>query len=230
MTIEFIEVKEIFEEYKQVTANAQEMAIFTRDIDLQKSAMFELEAFGKKAQGVKNLNKNRFSEFELNLILFLIITAEAVGSEILMIVSLKENLMEQAWAALVQAQTKISISAANHPINKEDFVPYIDRLEAYERLLFPKMMFASVGGIIKQTKCSICGNSYEDCDHMKGKMYGGELCVREIHEMQLEEVSLVENPANKMCRTITATFNGKTVDPLTLKEIALPDTNTINDA
>lgn len=53
---------------------------------------------------------------------------------------------------------------------------------------------------------------------MKGRFYNGELCVREIHEAELEEVSFVENPANKLCRALSATFDGKEVDPFTLTE------------
>ena len=78
-------------------------------------------------------------------------------------------------------------------------------------------MFASVGGIIKKTKCSICELEYEDCDHMKGKFYSGKLCVREIHEIELEEVSIVQNPASKMNRQLRITYKGKDVDIFSLK-------------
>jgi len=37
--------------------------------------------------------------------------------------------------------------------------------------------------------------------------------------MELEEVSLVDVPANKQCRVLTTTYNGKTVDSLTLREV-----------
>ncbi len=79
-------------------------------------------------------------------------------------------------------------------------------------------MFLSTGGIIRETKCSICKDDYEECDHMKGKMYNGGLCQREIHKIELEEVSIVDTPANKLCRITTIQSNGKNVDVLTLKE------------
>jgi hypothetical protein len=53
---------------------------------------------------------------------------------------------------------------------------------------------------------------------MKGKFYSGKLCLREIQEMELEEASIVENPASKMNRILTTTFNGKTVDVFTLTQ------------
>jgi len=37
--------------------------------------------------------------------------------------------------------------------------------------------------------------------------------------MELEEVSLVDVPANKQCRVLTTDYNGKTVDTLTLREV-----------
>lgn len=46
----------------------------------------------------------------------------------------------------------------------------------------------------------------------------GEMCCRIITEMDLEEVSLVENPANKHCRTLTIEQNGKKIDIMTLRE------------
>ena len=59
----------------------------------------------------------------------------------------------------------------------------------------------------------------QQCNHIKGKLYNGEMCVRMVTEMELEEVSLVDIPANKQCRVLTTTYNGKTVDSLTLREI-----------
>lgn len=37
----------------------------------------------------------------------------------------------------------------------------------------------------------------------------GELCCRLIVEMDLEEISIVENPANKLCRIISIQRDGK---------------------
>ncbi|MFT3844747.1 MAG: hypothetical protein QM725_06830 [Lacibacter sp.] len=217
MIIQFIEVKELLEEFNQVVERSQNIAIYTRDIELQKSEIQTLTAFIEKSSSLKRTNKDKYSEAELNLILFIIYSTDAVKSELEMIVSLKENKMNFAWSSLVQAQTQISIAALNHPFNKDYLNGYISRLEDYEKLLFPKMIFASTGYLIKKTKCTICELEYEDCNHLKGKFYKGELCVREIHEAELEEISLVENPANKLCRALSATFDGKEVDPFTLK-------------
>jgi len=218
MIIQFNEVKELFDEFNDFACKVQNITIFCRDIELQKNEIRSITTFIHKSITLKDNNKKKFNEPELNLILFIIFNLEAVKHELEMLVQLKENKMDVSWASLVQAQTKISIAAKNHPFDQKHLKGYISRLEEYEKLLFPKMMFGSAGYLIKKTKCTICGLEYEECDHIKGKFYNGELCIREIHEAELEETSIVENPANKMCRIVSITEDGKEIDILTLKE------------
>jgi hypothetical protein len=223
MIIQFLEIKELLDEFNDIAANAQYLAFFTRSIELQKKEVEKINFFTERATELKNSNKGRFSEPELNLILFFIIYIEAIKSELIFLISLKEGQMDVAWERLIHAQTQVSIASSNNPFNKEDLNNYTLRLDAYEKLLFPRMVFHSVGGIIRKAKCSICGSEYDDCHHLKGKMYKGELCVREIHEMDLEEVSTVDNPANKLCRCLSIQENGIEIDWLTLKEKTLSD-------
>jgi hypothetical protein len=137
-----------------------------------------------------------------------------------MLVKIKEDKMDEAWTDLVNAQITYGTVVRNYPFKFEAANGYIAKLEAYEKLLFPKMFFSSIGGVIKKSNCSICKESYGKCNHIKGRLYNGELCVREIAEFELEEVSLVDIPANKHCRILTTTYDGKTVDLLTLREEA----------
>jgi len=137
-----------------------------------------------------------------------------------MLINIKEDRMDEAWGNLVNAQDIYGTVVRNYLFEFETANGYVERLEAYEKLLFPKMFFASVGGIIKKSNCSICKEPYSKCEHIKGRLYNGELCVREITEMELEEGSLVDVPANKHCRMLTTTYDGKTVDLLTLREEA----------
>ncbi|WP_321515948.1 HK97 family phage prohead protease [Marinifilum fragile] len=218
MIIEHEEVKNLLDEFNDLISNSQNIAIFTRDIELQKEEKNTLHTFIEKAESLRKAENSNYSEPELNLILCLEISAEAIQSELSMLINLKEGNMDAAWGNLVYAQNQTSIVASNHPFSNGDYLNgYLARLDAYEKVIFPKMMFASTGGIIRETKCSICKGDYEECDHMKGKMYNGQLCVREIHKIDLEEVSIVENPANKLCRVLTIERNGKMVDTLTLK-------------
>jgi len=215
MIIIDIEVKNIFEEFNTIADNAQNIAIFSRDIELQKSEVLEIDSYMNKLSSL--MSKKGLTETEMNLLLFLKYSIDSVKQEIQMVVNLKLGETNSAWAALILAQNCISIASTNHPFDSNQLNNYINRLEIYEKILFPKIMFASVGGIIKKTKCSICELEYEDCDHMKGKFYSGEMCVREIHKMELEEISMVENPASKMNRQLRITYKGKDVDIFSLK-------------
>lgn len=226
MIIQFIEVINLLDEFDKVLQRAERISVFTRDIELQKKEVENLTVLIENSNKLKDENKNRFSEPELNLILCLIISLDAVKSEISMIICLKNNEMDFAWGHLVEAQNSVSIVARNHPISDGKYLNgYISKLIAFEKTLFPPMMFASIGGIIKKSICTICNSDYEQCDHIKGKLYMGELCVCEIHKMDLEEVSLVENPANKMCRQLEVDFDGKNVDTFTLLEKTTDNTS-----
>ncbi|WP_157492528.1 hypothetical protein [Flavobacterium sp. TAB 87] len=127
--------------------------------------------------------------------------------------------MAEAWENLVNAQVIYGNVIRNSLFEYETHYNYLNRLEDYENLLFPNFHFQSVGGLIKKSHCSICNLKSGDCDHIKGKLYFGELCTRIITEMELEEYSLVENPANKHCRVISIEQNGIKIDILTLREI-----------
>ena len=226
MIIDNVEVENLIEEFNRIISNSENIAIFTRDIDLQKEEKETLNAFIQKTETIRKSKAKNYSEPELNLILCMIISAEALLNEISMLINLKEGNMDAAWNHLIYAQNKTSIVACNHPLNNENNLKgYLARLDAYEKVIFLFFLFLSTGGILRETKCSICKDDYEECDHMKGKMYNGELCVREIHKIELEEISIVDTPGNKLCRITTIQRSGKEVDVLTLKE-----SNTDNTA
>lgn len=66
--------------------------------------------------------------------------------------------------------------------------------------LYPYCVFASPGFTVGYYSCSICGHKIRPrsrCGHVKGKIYNGELCVHEAHDMEFREVSLVTNPVQK---------------------------------
>lgn len=52
----------------------------------------------------------------------------------------------------------------------------------------------SIGGIIRESECSICHQDPDDCEHIPGRAYGGEECSRVIKQFDLQEVSLVDRP------------------------------------
>ncbi len=209
----------LISEFNKIAAIAQRKAFITIGSEIQKEEIKALEIYRGDLLEIKRKYVEHGLENEANLTFCLDQSLQAVQYELQMLINLKEDNMGEAWNNLVKAQITYEDVVRNSPYESISENGYIARLEWYEKLLFPEMMFASVGGIIKKSHCSICNESYSKCNHIKGKLYGGELCVRVITEMELEEVSLVDVPANKQCRVLTTAYNGKTVDTLTLREV-----------
>lgn len=66
--------------------------------------------------------------------------------------------------------------------------------------LFPYKFFFSRESVIKEQRCSICGNVVSvrhPCGHVPGKLYLGEMCGRVITEMELLSISVVTTPHDK---------------------------------
>ena len=139
--------------------------------------------------------------------------------ELEMLVNIKDDKMDAAWDNLADAQTLLPTAVRNLPFEEESLDNYAIKLANYERLLFPKLIFSSVGGIIKKSECSICHQDPNSCDHLRGRLYMGEICYNIISKFDLEEVSFVDNPANKHCRIMTSEYQGKTIDVLTWREV-----------
>lgn len=214
----------LIKEFNERVSIAQRKAFITVGIELQKDEIETIKHYRNDLIELKSKFVKKGLENEANLVCCLEESLLAVEYELQMLVNIKEDKMSEAWGNLVNAQVTFGTVIRNYPFEIESANGYIEKLNNYENLLFPKMFFSSVGGIIKKSHCSICNKPYNQCDHIKGKLYNGELCTRVITEMELEEVSLVDIPANKHCRLLTTSFDGKTVDLLTLRE----ETQTAN--
>lgn len=58
----------------------------------------------------------------------------------------------------------------------------------------------SPGYIVRSAECSICGLDPEDCAHIVGRTYAGEVCYRIITQADVLEISLVGRPAQPDAR------------------------------
>jgi hypothetical protein len=198
---------------------AQKKAIYTIGIEIQKDEIASLDLYlDKLSNQKKDLSEKKF-EKDANLAFCLFTLARVIQLELKMLVSLKEDRMAEAWDMLVVSQNSLATVIRNYPFEHTHLGNYLDRLSNYEKTLFPSFMFYSYGGIVEESHCSICQQDYGICDHMKGRLYNGELCCRNITKVAMEEISVVENPANKHCRTLSIETNGEKIDVLTLRKI-----------
>lgn len=156
---------------------------------------------------------NAFLSLEEALVCFI--------NELKMWIALKKDEPNEAWGYLVYAETSAQTSLQAHPVG-EMFKVDFERLDLLEHLLFPPQIFFSLGFVAKRSSCSICGGEYGECGHLVGRAYMGEICVRIIAEItQINEVSVVPNPANKQARMTSMTREGIVRDVMTWR--ALPN-------
>jgi len=215
----FIENPELLiNEFNEMAAIAQKKAFITVGIEIQQEEIEVLFNYIKELANLKKEFVEKKLENEANLIFTFENSLKVLQYELEMLVFIKQDKMAEAWDKLVDAQVIFENVVRTYPFETNSLNGYLERLNNYEKLLFPKLNFQSVGGIIKESKCSICDNDYDKCDHLKGKLYMGEMCCRIITKMELEEVSFVENPANKHCRVLTIETDGKMIDIMTLRQ------------
>lgn len=215
----FIENPELLiNEFNEMAAIAQKKAFITVGIEIQQEEIEVLIDYIKDLATLKKEFVEKKLENEANLIFTFENSLKVLQYELEMLVFIKQDKMAEAWDKLVDAQVIFGNVVRTYPFEANSLKGYLERLNDYEKLLFPQLHFHSAGGIIKESKCSICNNDYEKCDHLKGKLYMGEMCCRIITEMELEEVSYVENPANKHCRVLTIEMDGKIIDIMTLRQ------------
>ncbi|WP_273826705.1 SecC motif-containing protein [Providencia rettgeri] len=69
------------------------------------------------------------------------------------------------------------------------------------QLLYPYKVFGSTRELIHEIRCSICKEKrsfLDDCGHVKGKLYMGELCYDEVTNWELITIDVVSNPVRKL--------------------------------
>lgn len=188
-------------EFNKVVEECANFRYITRDSGLQEEAVARLRDLRARIGAEKELARASADEDYANLLLGCECSADALISELKMLILLKDGRPDQAWDALVAAQSSLSSAMKAH----EGFARVDDnmrRLDAIECLIFPPQVFLSSGMIVKNQICSICGDEYEDCDHVKGRPYMGKFCTVTLIPSAVDHVAIVDSPANKRCRIL----------------------------
>ena len=183
----------------EAVEGCQVFIYITRDSDLQRQAGTTLNEqlaaiAAEKADAVR-----RGAEEYANILLGCQSLATGLKAEIEMWLLLKEGRPDEAWNRLVQAQYALA-DAIRADAGFGHLTRQLDRLLAIETLVFPPQVFLSSGMIVKNQICTICGQEYEDCEHVKGRPYMGEFCRVRLIPSQVDHVAIVDTPANKRCR------------------------------
>lgn len=194
---------EAFEEsLRRFLAEAQQLCYVTRAVELQSEARRGALEFTDRAEELKATAIRAADEDTANRLLAIEYILRAIMSELDMWIALKEDRMNDAWDDLIGTQlaTRSAMQAHNRAGHLQGRA---ERLLALEKLVFPPQIFMSIGAVVTRATCSICGEPYDACDHIVGRPYMGRLCARRIEECELEEVSIVAEPADRRCRLMT---------------------------
>jgi hypothetical protein len=192
---------EFREEYDAVLTNAERFCCAARAKELQHEATLKLQALKQKATLLKERAVDARNEDAANQMLCYEYIINTLWHELKMWIALKDDDGNRAWEHLIDAQSDARCAIHAHD-TASHLSNYIKRLALLEHLLFPKLAFVSVGVLISRSTCTICGEEYGECNHLKGKAYMGQLCAEEIHDAKLLETSIVDVPASKHNRIL----------------------------
>ena len=208
-------------EFSEAANDFQKFCFMTRAKELQLEACTALEALRLQAGKIKQGVINSQDEDAANAMLSFEEMIDALLNELRMWIALKEEDADAAWNYLVSAQYAARTAMQAHSVANH-LNGYVQHLSMLEQVLFPPLGFFSPAVIIEQSKCSICGQEYGECEHIVGKAYMGEICLRIIEKIkEIKEISLVSDPANKRARIIRLTDeNGILRDVMTWRAVS----------
>jgi len=114
---------------------------------------------------------------------------------------LKNGQYEDAWKLLWQIEISIGNLQMNFgdEINNYNIMLINFIIKNYEKV-FPEYVYLSRESIVKKEYCSICGKQIllrGGCNHIPGKLYMGELCIRVVKNIKFLGVAIVQNPLDK---------------------------------
>lgn len=120
----------------------------------------------------------------------------------------------KAWCQAEQTEIAIKFLLKNFPDDKnlvEGIRLHIQKLQQ----LYPYRLFTSTVIVVKQAKCSICGQKLllrHNCEHKIGKVYNGEMCCKIITDCELKGADIVSNPEHKYTVLFTTNEKGEQID------------------
>ena len=186
----------------------QPLLFITRDVELQQGAIESLAQFAVEIADEKAIAIKSNAEEYANALLGCQCIIGGLQAELKMWIILKQEEPDKAWDQLVTAQTACMAAARAHDGFGGVSSQLRRRLDRLEHLVFPPQTFMSSGLILEEFHCSICGEGYEDCSHIRGQPYMGQFCRVVITKAKVDHVSLVDSPKDKRCRVLLVGVEG----------------------
>ncbi len=226
---------ELQREMNQTIDRCKKFLYVTRGKEFQEEVIVQLQSLLDKIRTAKNQAiEDRVEQWANSLLLCECIT-NAFLEFAKMWVEIKNDEMDRAWESLINAQ--MAMRDATLVRDDPQLCKFNEWLHSIESVMFPSPMFTSIGYTVESAECSVCGQEYGECGHIKGRVYLGQICACIISKCTLNEVSLVADPANKHCRALSVGEGGLMRNFMTWRPVAedtggesvLPTTPHIED-
>jgi hypothetical protein len=196
-------------ELNDIISDCMRFCFMSRAKEFQQMKCDELQKVKEGAINLKNEAIAVQDEDSANAMLSSEEIINSMMNELKMWIAFKDENPDAAWDYLISAEMSTINATRAHPIAAY-WEKNASRLNDLERLLFPPMTFLSPGMIVKYSECSICGQEYGECNHVRGRAYMGKFCSRILKDVEVKEVSFVSEPASKHCRVTAITDKGIT--------------------
>jgi len=191
-----------FDYFNAGIAEAETFLCLARSSKLQLEQCLALDLLLYNATRIKHEAVRRGDENDANLFLGFECAIGAVRSELMMWILLKRDMPNEAWDQLVSAQMAC-LDATRAHTGFADCERRLRDLEQLEGQIFPPQAFMSAGFVSNRLDCSICGERYSKCEHLRGKPYMGQFCEVIHRNPRGDHVALVKIPADKRCRVVS---------------------------
>lgn len=195
--------------------NAQAVNFYTRSIRLQKEQINLLDSKINQFKGFKNYAIKNKDEPMANALLGMQCMLSSLRSSLKCWISVKENNFMEAWGYLIDAHEYCDIAIKVKTFQGLENLKV--HLTGIERSIFPHWaLYNSIGVLETIGKCSICGITFNDCEHLEGEIYIGRLCQRvERNIIEVNHCALVPIPHDKRCILTHISRDGKSIDNFT---------------
>lgn len=193
---------------------------FVRGEELQKQSLDQLLKLKEKISSDKIEYISQKNEYMANSMLSFEFLIQAHIDLLNMIISLKNDKPESAWASLIQAESNPHWSvAASRGLFTLNLESLLKLTSFYENYIFPPQTYNSIEAVYTTSQCSICKSEYGECDHIKGRAYMGEMCYEVMTGLkEFTGLSIVDEPASKHHRITHFSDDGNMINVMTLRK------------
>lgn len=194
-----VSFKKIHSEYCDFIDSCGKFSFYTRSKRIQIEKIRECERYVQVIKLYKKKAIEENNENVSNQLFHMQCMINSSMSSLLMWVELKKKDFSKAWSFLVDSQDYVSI--ALRISDYEGVRDFESRLKSIEESIFPGWKLYNSPGFIETIgKCSICSESFLDCDHIENEIYMGAMCQRVDRKIiETNHIAYVEDPRDKRC-------------------------------